>query len=67
MFNSNMFQSIKAALSKDEDKGSGLYTEILKTTAGNTYTIRLLPYSKDPSKTFFHHYTHGWNSFATGK
>jgi len=62
-----MFQSIKAALSKDEDKGSGLYTEILKTTAGNTYTIRLLPYSKDPSKTFFHHYTHGWNSFATGK
>ena len=67
MFNSNMFQSIKAALSKDEDKGSGLYTEILKTTAGNTYTIRLLPYSKDPSKTFFHHYTHGWNSFATGQ
>lgn len=67
MFNSNMFQSIKAALSKDEDKVSGLYTEILKTTAGNTYTIRLLPYSKDPSKTFFHHYTHGWNSFATGK
>jgi len=62
-----MFQSIKAALSKDEDKGSGLYTEILKTTAGNTYTIRLLPYSKDPSKTFFHHYIHGWNSFATGK
>ena len=67
MFNSNMFQSIKAALSKDEDKGSGLYTEILKTTAGNNYNIRLLTYSKDPSKTFFHHYTHGWNSFATGK
>lgn len=67
MFNSNMFQSIKAALNKDEDKGSGLYTEILKTTPGNTYTVRLLPYSKDPSKTFFHHYTHGWNSFATGK
>ena len=67
MFNSNMFQSIKAALTKEEGKGSGLYTEILKTTPGNTYTVRLLPYSKDPSKTFFHHYTHGWNSFATGE
>lgn len=67
MFNSNMFQSIKAALSKEEGKASGLYTEILKTTPGHTYTVRLLPYTKDPSKTFFHHYTHGWNSFATGE
>lgn len=63
-----MFQSIKNALAKSEEKTSGgLYNEILKTTPGNTYTVRLLPFAKDPSKTFFHYFVHGWNSFATGQ
>jgi len=62
-----MFQSIKAALAKNEDAGNNTYTEILKTTPGNTYTVRLLPYAQDPSKTFFHYYTHGWVSFANGQ
>ncbi len=67
-FNTSMFQSIKAALSKNEEKSSGgMYNEILKTTPGNTYTLRLLPFAKDPSKTFFHYFVHGWNSFATGQ
>jgi hypothetical protein len=64
----SMFQSIKNALAKSEEKSSsGLYNEILKTTPGNTYTVRLLPFAKDPSKTFFHYFIHGWNSFATGQ
>jgi hypothetical protein len=63
-----MFQSIKAALSKNEEKSApGLYNEILKTIPGNTYTVRLLPYAKDPSKTFFHYYIHGWTSFSSGQ
>ena len=66
-FNTSMFQSIKAALAKSEDAGNNTYTEILKTTPGNTYTVRLLPYAQDPSKTFFHYYTHGWVSFANGQ
>jgi hypothetical protein len=67
-FNTSMFQSIKAALSKNEEGNTpALYNEILKTTPGNTYTLRLLPYQKDPSKTFHHYYVHGWNSFATGQ
>lgn len=66
-FNTSMFQSIKAALAKNEDAGNNTYTEILKTTPGNTYTVRLLPYAQDPSKTFFHYYTHGWVSFANGQ
>ena len=66
-FNTTMFQSIKAALAKNEDAGNNTYTEILKTTPGNTYTVRLLPYAQDPSKTFFHYYTHGWVSFANGQ
>lgn len=67
-FNANMFQSIKAALSKNEESATpGLYNEILKTVPGNTYTVRLLPFAKDPSKTFFHYYVHGWTSFSTGQ
>lgn len=68
MLNSTMFQSIKAALNKNNDKsgGSGLYNEIMKTAVGNTYTVRLLPDSKSPADTFLHYYVHGWNSFATG-
>ena len=68
MLNSTMFQSIKAALNKNNDKSgsSGLYNEIMKTAVGNTYTVRLLPDSKSPADTFLHYYVHGWNSFATG-
>jgi len=67
MLNTTMFQSIKAALNKNNDKsGGGLYNEIMKTAVGNTYTVRLLPDSKSPADTFLHYYVHGWNSFATG-
>lgn len=68
-FNNSMFQSIKAALSKSDSEGSGsaTYNEIIKTTPGNTYTVRLLPFSPDPKNTFFHYFIHGWTSFATGQ
>jgi len=62
-----MFQSIKDALASSESKGSATFNEIMPTKAGNTYTVRLLPYAKDASKTFFHYYNHGWNSYATGQ
>ena len=66
-FNTSMFQSIKDALASSESKGSATFNEIMPTKVGNTYTVRLLPYAKDPSKTFFHFYNHGWNSYATGQ
>jgi len=62
-----MFQSIKDALASSESKGSATFNEIMQTKVGNTFTVRLLPFAKDPSKTFFHYYNHGWNSFATGQ
>jgi hypothetical protein len=63
-----MFQSIKDALVKNEGESSNAtYNEIMKTSPGNTYTIRLLPFAKDPKNTFFHYYNHGWPSFATGQ
>jgi hypothetical protein len=63
-FNASMFESIKDALVKNT---GGTYNEIMKTTPGNTYTVRLLPYGPDPKNTFFHHYNQGWTSFATGE
>ena len=64
MINSSIFQSIKSALTQDTNTG---ISEILKTEVGNTYTVRLLPYAKDPKKTFFHYFTHGWTSFSNGQ
>lgn len=64
-FNSSMFDSIKGALSKQEERNS--YADILSMKAGNTYTVRLLPNVEAPEKSFFHYYTVGWESFATGQ
>ncbi len=64
---SSMFDSIKSALAADNDNNKSAIGDILKTPPGNTFTVRLLPFAKDPSKTFFHYYQHGWNSFATGQ
>lgn len=64
-FNASMFESIKDALV--QNTSSGTFNEIMKTTPGNTYTVRLLPYAPDPKNTFFHYYNQGWTSFATGE
>jgi len=61
----SMFESIRDALASSDDKSAS--TNILRTEPGNTYTVRILPYSVDPKNTFFHYFQHGWNSFATGQ
>ena len=69
MFTTSMFESIKEALAKSETSsgGNGLYREILKFKAGNTYVLRLLPNIKSLKDSFYHYYVHGWNSFSTGE
>ena len=62
----SMFASIKDSLAKPT-QSSNSTSNILRLKTGNTYTVRLLPYTPEPSKTFFHYYNHGWNSFATGQ
>jgi len=63
-----MFEAIKQSLSSEKKEGgNGLYKEILKFSAGNTYQVRLVPNSNSPKDTIFHYYNHGWNSNATGK
>ncbi|NBW58530.1 hypothetical protein EBR43_12310 [bacterium] len=59
-----MFESIKSALSKNT--ATNRNKDILKLEVGNTYTVRLLPNTKNPEKTFHHYYTFGWTSFCTG-
>lgn len=63
----SMFESIKSALTNDNKEKSNKIKDFIRTEPGNTYTIRLLPNLKDPSKTFFHYYSYGWNSFSTGQ
>jgi len=65
-FTPSMFESIKNALQKNSQQSSS-YKDILKTEVGNSYVVRLLPNVKDPSKSFFHYYSVGWTSFATGQ
>jgi hypothetical protein len=60
----SMFESIKTAMTKDNSSSRG---QFIRTEVGNTYTVRLIPNIKDPNKTFFHYYTHGWVSLETGQ
>jgi len=60
-----MFDAIKGALNKETNSRG--FADILRTTVGNSYEVRLLPNIEDPSKTFYHYYINGWTSFATGQ
>jgi hypothetical protein len=60
-----MFESIKDALTKEGS--SNKTADILRTKPGNSYEIRLLPNVEDPSKTFYHYFSHGWTSYSTGQ
>lgn len=66
-FTNSMFESIKGALSKNSEATASKIKDYLRCEVGNTYTVRLLPNIKDPSKSFFHYYSYGWNSFTTGQ
>ena len=62
----SMFATIKDALNKPTQTNN-TSSNIMRLKTGNTYTVRIVPYVKDPSKTFFHYYSHGWVSEATGQ
>lgn len=65
--NSSMFESIKESLIKEQEKKSNHLRDIMQFKPGNTYTVRILPYKKSWSDTFFHYFSHGWNSLETGQ
>jgi hypothetical protein len=61
----SIFESIKGAL--NEQKGGSGFSDILRMEVGKTYEVKILPNVKEPKKTFFHYFIHGWDSFATGE
>ena len=65
-YNQEMFAKISEAMKSNNSQQSNI-GNILRLKAGNTYSVRLLPNIKDPKKTLFHYYSHGWNSLATGQ
>ncbi|MAF26104.1 hypothetical protein CL634_11125 [bacterium] len=67
VFTKSMFSTIRDSLTKDEGGNRAKWKEFLKTEAGNIYTVRLVPNVSDPAKTFFHYFSHSWESFSTGQ
>jgi hypothetical protein len=67
MFTNSMFESIKEALANDKQSSNEGWRQIMKTEKGKMYTVRLLPNVENPAKTFFHYYSHAWESFQTGQ
>lgn len=63
-FTTSMFDSIKESLSKAPTSG---FKDVLKFKPGTSCELRLLPNVKSPNDTFYHYYTYGWESFATGQ
>lgn len=63
-FTTSMFDSIKESLSKSTSSG---FKDVLKFKPGTSCELRLLPNIDKPSETFYHYYTYGWESFATGQ
>jgi hypothetical protein len=67
MFTNSMFESIKEALVNDKQSSNEAWREIMRTEKGKMYTVRLLPNVTNPKNTFFHYYSHAWESFQTGQ
>jgi hypothetical protein len=63
-FTTSMFDSIKESLTKAPTSG---FKDVLRFKPGTSCEVRLLPNVKKPSDTFYHYYTYGWESFATGQ
>lgn len=66
-FNNSMFKVIQNSLTDNQSSGPSKFKEFLKLSPGNTTVVRLVPNTKSPEKTFFHYYSHSWESFSTGR
>ena len=65
-YTSNLFESIKDALTKKTNTESS-FKDFLKLEMGKTYVVRLIPNTAAPERTFFHYYHHLWKSVVTNQ
>lgn len=64
-FSQSMFDELKGVMA--EQRSGSSFKNILKTTVGNNYIVRLIPDLNNVSNTIFHYFVHGWKSLATGQ
>lgn len=64
---SNLFESIKEALTKKSSGEGGNFRDFMKLEIGKTYLVRLVPNIANPERTMFHYYHHLWNSVITNE
>jgi hypothetical protein len=65
-YNLSAFESIKDSLNKKQQSTDNLFKDFLKLEKDNTYIVRLLPNVEDFEKSFFHYYSHIWQSKKDG-
>lgn len=65
-YTSNLFESIKDALTKKTNTESS-FKDFLKLEMGKNYVVRLVPNTAAPERTFFHYYHHLWKSVVTNQ
>lgn len=66
-YTTNLFDSIKEALSKKNTTESSSFRDFMKLEIGKTYIVRLIPNLKNPERTVFHYFHHLWNSAITNQ
>lgn len=59
------FESIKAALNKPQAAGNRFKDQLSLKPNEKPYTIRIIPNTVDPSKTFFHYFSFVWVNPST--
>jgi hypothetical protein len=66
-YNSNLFDSLKDALSTKESNSENSFKDFLKFETDKTYIIRLFPNLENTKLTRFHYYQHVFKSIVNGK
>lgn len=65
-YNSNLFESLKEAFNNKTNMDSS-FKDFMKTEAGKTYTVRLIPNIENINASWFAYSQHIWKSIVTGK
>lgn len=65
-YNSNLFESLKEAFNNKTNMDSS-FKDFMKTEAGKTYVVRLIPNVENINATWFAYSQHIWKSIVTGK
>lgn len=66
-YNSNLFDSLKDALSSKENTTENSFKDFMKMEPDKTYIVRLIPNLENTKLTRFHYYQHVFKSNVNGK